>query len=396
MSARPRLFKAITLLVLLFVVGSLGLTFSAVPLHANPASFSFLFGRINSPAGWGFTSSTVSSPGPDITVQPGETLDPIITSGDGITHNWGVDYNGNGFPDSGEPLSNNTSTSTSFTFTATTTPGVYTYWCFIHKGPMNGRFIVQGPDFRITPNPSSLTIIQGLSQTSTLTVSSLNGFSGTVIFSSPSTPAGIMAALSASSVSVGPSTPGTTILNVTVGSSTNRAQYTVSVTGSGGGNTHTAAIDVVVVGPDFVVNLSQSSMNLVVGSSGNATVTLMSQNGFAGKVNLTATVSPPGPTLSFNPATVTLTSGGSATSTLTIGTTSGLYSSTGLGTYAVTVTATGSPSLSHSVTLSVAVIAQPSSPTGNIPVAILVIAGVAILAAVLIVVYVVLRRKPRK
>ncbi len=247
MSAKPRFLNSIVLPTLLIIAVVLGLTFSPVRLQAAPTSIS-LFGRISTPAGWGFTSSTVSSPGPDITVLPGEALDPVITSGDGITHNWGVDYNGNGIIDPGEPLSNNTSTSTSFTFTATTTPGIYTYWCFLHKGPMHGRFIVQTPDFSFSPSPSGLTVNQGLSQTSTLTVSSQNGFSGTVTFSSPTSATGITAALSKSIVPVTPSTPGTTVLNVTVGSSTTPGSYTVSVTGSGGGNTHAASISVTVVG----------------------------------------------------------------------------------------------------------------------------------------------------
>lgn len=111
-------------------------------LPNNPASFT-LFGRINPPAGWGFLSSSVASPGPDITVVQGDTVTITLNSGDSpVTHNWGVDYNGNGIVDAGEPFSGGFSTSTTLTFTATTKPGTYTYWCFIHKGPMTGRFIV--------------------------------------------------------------------------------------------------------------------------------------------------------------------------------------------------------------------------------------------------------------
>src|SRR2546428_7440647 len=110
-------------------------------LPNNPASFT-LFGRVNAPAGWGFTSSSVASPGPDIRVVQGETVALTLNSDDGVSHNWGVDYNGNGISDLGEPLSSSFSTSTTLTFAATSKPGTYTYWCFIHKGAMTGRFIV--------------------------------------------------------------------------------------------------------------------------------------------------------------------------------------------------------------------------------------------------------------
>src|SRR6266849_6829178 len=77
----------------------------AARILPNTAIFT-LFGRINSPAGWGFTSSSVASPGPDIRVLQGETVTLTLNSGDGVPHNWGVDYNGNGVIDPGEPLSN--------------------------------------------------------------------------------------------------------------------------------------------------------------------------------------------------------------------------------------------------------------------------------------------------
>jgi plastocyanin len=116
----------------------------ATRILPNTATFT-LFGRINSLAGWGFTSSSVASPGPDITVLQGESVTLSLLSGDSVPHNWGVDYNGDGLCESGEPCSSNFSSSTTpttFTFTATTKPGTYTYWCFIHKGPMTGKFIV--------------------------------------------------------------------------------------------------------------------------------------------------------------------------------------------------------------------------------------------------------------
>src|SRR5213594_1565952 len=390
MRDRRRLFQAGVLPALLLA----GAVWSAPsPFYVYAAASSpTLFGRISRPAGWGLSSSTVSSPGPDITVLPGQSLDPIISSGDGAPHNWGIDYNGNGMIDLGEPRSNDTSTSTSFTFTATTTPGVYTYWCFIHHGPMHGRFIVeQPPDFLTTPSSSSLTIDQGSSQTSTLTVSSLGGFSGTITFTTPTVPTGIIAALSTTSVTVTPASPATTVLNVTVGISAVPGSYSVSTTGSGGGNTHLTSVAIIVVGPDFSVTSNHSSLSITIGSSGNATITVTSQNGFTGTVSFAASVSPSGPLLTLSPTSASLSSGGSATSTLNLST-----SNASPGTYLINVTATASSSLSHAATLSMTLSSssQPSLPPASFPASILIIIG-AVIAASVLVVALVLRRKPR-
>lgn len=134
----------LTMLMTLPIVASAPLT----PLaRGNPASFT-LYGRIlplNS-AGWGSTAATISSPGPKLTVQPGESVTMSLFSADGISHNFGVDYNGNGIRDPNEPLSGFFGAGgITFSFTATTTPGSYTYYCFLHGDPMLGPFNVASP-----------------------------------------------------------------------------------------------------------------------------------------------------------------------------------------------------------------------------------------------------------
>jgi hypothetical protein len=75
--------------------------------------------------------------------------------------------------------------------------------------------------------------------------------------------------------------------------------------------------------PDFSVGVVPTARTISRGSSTTYTVTVTSANGFTGFVNLTSSVSPSGTglTMSFNPSGVTLGSGTSATSTLTVGTT---------------------------------------------------------------------------
>ncbi len=109
-----------------------------------------LFGRINIPAGWGLTSTTVTSPGPTITVATGATVQMSLRSADGVQHNWGVDYNGNLSCDPGEPCAPAFISAITFTFTATPTPGNYTYYCFLHGAPMLGTFRVKARDVSVT------------------------------------------------------------------------------------------------------------------------------------------------------------------------------------------------------------------------------------------------------
>lgn len=118
----------------------------ATPRNRPQSSITFtLFGRFVTPTGWGTSPNTVSSPGPDLAVDPGETVTMMLASADGAAHNFGVDYNNDNICEpSTEPCSPNFTTSQiSFTFTATTVPGNYTYKCFLHLGPMIGNFQVR-------------------------------------------------------------------------------------------------------------------------------------------------------------------------------------------------------------------------------------------------------------
>src|SRR5919109_5364332 len=88
--------------------------------------------------------------------------------------------------------------------------------------------------------------------------------------------------------------------------------------------------------PGFSMAANPSTSTIVAGGSDNTTVSLTSLGGFVGSVNLTATVSPSGPSISLNPSRVTLSSGGSASSIISISTTT----NTPEGSYNVTATGT--------------------------------------------------------
>ena len=359
--------------------------------HASPASFT-LFGRYSSlPAGWGLTSGTITSPGPTLTVAPGERVDLLLNSDDGLPHDWGVDYNDNGISDGGEPKSEIFgSIGTSFTFDATMTPGTYQYYCFIHGPPMVGSFIVEaaGPDFSIGADPTTIGPLNLEAQgTSTIAVSAQNGFTDTVDLTV--TPAaGLAAGVDPASVSGGSGTATLTVSAASAGS------YSVTVTGTSRQLSHSVEVAVNVVGPDFSLS-AMSTFSVGQGSSGSFNASLQSVGGFSGNVALAVSVSPVGPSVSVSPGTVVLAEGGAGAAVVSVSAAGGVYSSVAAGVYTVRVTGTGG-SVSRSVDVAVTVGSPGGSGVGSVPLPYLLGGVAGAVGLVGAVVLLVRRGRPRK
>src|SRR6058998_792827 len=95
------------------------------------------------------------------------------------------------------------------------------------------------PDFSIAANPASVSFIPGQSATSTISLQSTGGFTGSVGLTTASSPAGVTGSCSPSTVS-GSQTSTCTLTGTTAGS------YAVTVTGTSTSLTHTASISVAV------------------------------------------------------------------------------------------------------------------------------------------------------
>lgn len=103
---------------------------------------------------------------------------------------------------------------------------------------------------------------------------------------------------------------------------------------------------------DFSISANPTSLSITQGGNGTATISTAVTQGSAGTVNLTASVSPSGPTAALNPTSVT--AGNSSTLTVSAG------SSVPTGTYTVTVTGTEGSAV-HSTTVTVTVTAPVSN-----------------------------------
>ncbi len=104
-------------------------------------------------------------------------------------------------------------------------------------------------DFSMSRNPTSLTLTQGASGNSTVTVTSLNGFSslvGLTVSGCPTT-GGATCSLSPTSMAPPANSTATSTLHVTIGPSTTATTYTLTITGTSG-VIHTVPVRLVVNG----------------------------------------------------------------------------------------------------------------------------------------------------
>jgi hypothetical protein len=117
------------------------------------------------------------------------------------------------------------------------------------------------PDYTLSASPSSLSITQGAGGSSTINVTPLNGFNGTVNLSVSGLPSGVTATFNPASTSTTSSLTFSSTTSATTGT------FTVTVTGVSGSLTRTTAISLTVTSPvtnAVQVNLS-SAFNISSG-----------------------------------------------------------------------------------------------------------------------------------
>jgi cellulose 1,4-beta-cellobiosidase len=234
------------------------------------------------------------------------------------------------------------------------------------------------PDFSLAASPTSLSINQGASGTSTITITRLNGFASAVSFTASGLPSGVTASFNPATTT----TTGTsTVLTLSASSTATLGAATVTITGTGGSVTHTATVALTVTAPatpDFSFSASPASLSINQGASGTSTITITRLNGFASAIAFTASGLPSGVTASFNPATTTTTGTSSvltltASSTATLGAATVTITGTGgttthTATVALTVTAPATPDFSLSASPASLSVAQGASGTSTITV----------------------------
>ena len=247
----------------------------------------------------------------------------------------------------------------------TGTSGTLEHWVII---PLKIIEAVTPPpikDFELTASPTTLVVQQGKSNTSVISVASINGFSKQVDLATTSTPiTGVNLTLNPTEVLPLPDSYALSILIVDVESSTAPGTHTVTVTGESNLLEHAVNITLTIVEPsvqpkpDFAINTFPTQLTIEQGDTASSTVILTSLRGFCGAVTLT--IAPDSITniaLSLDPVQVTLTPNAVATSTLRIDVDILAEPSD----HEVTITGT-SGSIQHGVSLSFKIILEKKPP----------------------------------
>ncbi len=221
-------------------------------------------------------------------------------------------------------------------------------------------FTPAGPvtnNFSISASPTSVSVAQGASGTSTISTALVSGSAESISLAASGLPSGVTAGFSPASVSAG----GSSTLTLTAsGGATLGGPVTVTITGTAASAIHSTTLALTVTAPvtnNFSISASPTSVSVAQGASGTSTISTALVSGSAESISLAASGLPSGVTAGFSPASVS--AGGSSTLTLTAsgGATLG-------GPVTVTITGTAASAI-HSTTLALTVTAPVSNVIVN-------------------------------
>jgi hypothetical protein len=103
------------------------------------------------------------------------------------------------------------------------------------------------PDFSLSANPTSLTVVQVCSGPTTITSTIVGSFNAAVALSASGMSSGVTVAFVPSSIAAPGS--GTSTMTVTAAANATLGNSTITITGTGGGKTHTATVGLTVTAP---------------------------------------------------------------------------------------------------------------------------------------------------
>ena len=305
-------------------------------------------------ASWGVQVNLVSGATQPVTLALAGGLPPAATSNTPITNS----------PSFGATVTIVTTGSTqtgTYPLTITASGGAVTHSVSItlvvsSAGPT--------PDFSVSVSLGTLTITQGGSYTISTRVTSIGSFSSLVTLSALGAPTGMTIVFASNPVTPPAGSSVDSSTSISVSSSTGTGTYPVTIRGASGTTTHdTTPLTIQVASaatPDFSIASSLSSLTLSQGGSGTSTITVTSVNAFNSAVNLGYSwlgSAPSGVSIAL-PEPITPLSGSTATSTLTVS----ASSSASTGSFTLSIVGT-SGSLTHSVSVAITITSGATTTT---------------------------------
>src|SRR5262249_52596833 len=136
-------------------------------------------------------------------------------------------------------------------------------------------------DFSLGVSPTSLSVTQGSSGTTSISTTATGGFNSAVALSASGLPSGVTASFSPSSIAAPGS--GSSTLSFAASSTATTGTTSVTVTATGGGVTHTSTVALTVnaaAAPNFTISASPASLSVPQGTSGSTTLSTSVSGGF--------------------------------------------------------------------------------------------------------------------
>ncbi|WP_309672170.1 hypothetical protein [Gemmatimonas sp.] len=215
---------------------------------------------------------------------------------------------------------------------------------------------------------TSGTIARGASGNSTITVSRVGGYSGSVALTAENLPTGVTADFTPSTLS-GSATSATVVFNV--GTTAASGSSTITVRAAGAGVTAaTSSYALTIPAPAVALTAGTGASSIVIGGSATVPITITRSNGFTDAVTLAATGLPTGVTATFTPATI---AAGSTTSTLSLSVAG--TAAAGASTITISASGTGVTTQTASLALTLTAAATPAVSLTSTPAAVSIVAG---------------------
>ncbi|HZU29236.1 MAG TPA: protease pro-enzyme activation domain-containing protein [Bryobacteraceae bacterium] len=199
--------------------------------------------------------------------------------------------------------------------------------------------------FTLSAAPTAMSIAAGSSGTTTIAVSRLGGFTGSIGFSASGLPTGVTASFNPATT-----TSASSVLTLKAAATAPQSSATVTITGASGTATGSTTVALTVTpAPSFTLSAAPSTLSIAAGASGTSVITATPQNGFNGKITGSVSGLPSGVTAAF--------SAGSSNQSLTL--TLKAAATAPIATKTVTITCV-SGSLSKTTTVALTITPPPS------------------------------------
>ncbi len=212
------------------------------------------------------------------------------------------------------------------------------------------------------------TVARGASGNSTLSLSRVGGYTGSVALTAENLPTGVTATFTPAQLT-GSASSATVVFDV--GTTATAGSSTITVRAAGTGvSAVTATYGLTIPAPAVALTAGSGASSIVVGGSATVPITITRSNGFTDAVTLAATGLPTGVTATFTPATI---AAGSTTSTLSL-VVAGTAAS-GASTVTISASGTGVTTQTASLALTLTAATTPAVSLTSTPAAVSIVAG---------------------